>query len=67
MLQVVEEDIVSATPLRIPRLQSLTAPNLFYPSFSYALHVGYLGFAITPFKVLIFFKKKTSNLIANAI
>ena len=58
MLQVVEEDIVSATPLRIPRLQSLTAPNLFYPSFSYALHVGYLGFAITPFKVLIFFKKK---------
>jgi len=49
MISLVEENYAMAIPLEMPRLSSPTAPDLFYPHLSYARHVSYLGFPMTPF------------------
>ena len=51
MISLVEEDLTQDPPRRMPRLLSPDTPDIFYPHFSYAYHVAYLGFPITPFQV----------------
>jgi len=48
---VTAESLHAAVPERFPRLLAPKTPDIFYPHFSYARHVAYLGFPITPFEV----------------
>lgn len=51
VIRVEAEDVYAHVPKRYPRLLAPKNPDIFYPHFSYARHVAYLGFPITPFEV----------------
>ena len=51
VIRLEAEDPHAHVPKLFPRLLAPKNPDIFYPHFSYAQHVAYLGFPITPFEV----------------